>query len=309
MTSFPTEAEIDRAAAILRSGGLVAFPTETVYGLGANALSAEAVAKIYKAKGRPATSPLIVHVASVDMARTIAARWPDSASVLAKHFWPGPLTLVLPKLPIVPDSVTSGLDTVGIRVPSHPVALRLLERAGVPIAAPSANRFTKLSPTEARHVREGLGAEVDCILDGGPTQIGIESTVISLANDPPRLLRPGMITLAEIESLIGPVAKVKGDISGAHVSPGLHPKHYSPQTKLIVTTDPPAGRGIYLWWNKEHPTARALRMPADPSSYARGLYTTLHRLDEEKLEFIAVEPVPESDAWEAIRDRLKRASS
>ena len=190
------------------AGKLVAFPTETVYGLGANALDAAAVDRIFAAKGRPLTSPLIVHVDSVDMARELVTRWPAAAEILAAKHWPGPLTLVLPKQARIPDIVTAGLPTVGLRVPAHPLALELIRRAGVPIAAPSANRFGQLSPTTAEHVRKSLGDAVDLILDGGSTSVGIESAVLSLAGDRPVLLRPGVIPVTELEALIGPVESV-----------------------------------------------------------------------------------------------------
>jgi L-threonylcarbamoyladenylate synthase len=308
LTRYPTRAEIEQAARVLRSGGLVAFPTETVYGLGANALDPKAVRRIYAAKGRPPSSPLIVHVASVEMAKTIVADWPAEAARLAERFWPGPLTLVLPKLPIVPDDVTAGLPTVGVRVPAHPLALELIAAAGVPVAAPSANLFTQISPTEAEHVRRGLGSVVDIILDGGPTQVGIESTVLSLVGGRAELLRPGMITQAEIEEQIGPIGLHQPG-AGSHISPGLHPKHYSPATKLLITTDPPPGRGAYLWWRTDRAAAVRVRMPEDPALYARDLYSVLHRLDREDLEYIAVEPPPESMEWAGIWDRLRRASA
>jgi L-threonylcarbamoyladenylate synthase len=187
-----------RAASTLRAGGLVAFPTETVYGLGANALDARAVERVFDVKGRPQSSPLIVHVASIEMARSLASHWPESADKLAAAFWPGPLTLVVRKDPQIPDIVTAGLPTVGLRQPDHPVAAALISEAGVPLAAPSANRFTALSPTTAEHVLKSLGDGVDLILDGGPTRVGIESTVLSLAGPRPRLLRPGMISRDEI---------------------------------------------------------------------------------------------------------------
>ena len=307
-TNYPTRAEIERAARTLRSGGLVAFPTETVYGLGANALDPAAVRKIYAAKGRPATSPLIVHVASVEMAKTIVSEWPEPAARLAARFWPGPLTLVLPKRPSVPDEVTAGLSTVGVRVPAHRLALELIETAGIPLAAPSANLFTHISPTEAEHVRQGLGSAVEIILDAGPTQVGIESTVLSLANGSANLLRPGMVTQTEIEEVIGTVGMWKAD-AGAHASPGLHPKHYSPSTRLLITADLPPGRGAYLWWKTEQAAAVPVRMPRDPGLYAKELYSILHRLDREGLEYIAVEPLPDSVEWAGIRDRLTRASA
>src|SRR5580704_16455051 len=198
--------EVHRAAALIRAGELVAFPTETVYGLGANALDPAAVQKIYIAKGRPSSSPLIVHVDSIEMARWLAREWPEKAEKLARRFWPGPLTLVLLKKPRVPDELTAGLDTVGIRMPSNPIALALIREAGLPVAAPSANRFSELSPTTAEHVRAAMGDRVAMVLDGGRTTIGIESTVLSLAGPEAILLRPGMISQAEIEQVVGPVA-------------------------------------------------------------------------------------------------------
>src|SRR5271154_6696182 len=217
---------IKEAAQILRDGGLVAFPTETVYGLGANALDAAAVAKIYELKGRPQTSPLIVHASSIQMARALVAEWPREAEELAQRWWPGPLTLVLPKAAHIPDIVTAGLPTVGVRVPSHPLALELIEAARLPLAAPSANRFMELSPTTAAHVRAAFGDTIP-VVDGGPTLVGIESTVVSIADGKITLLRPGMIALGEIEQA---VAHEGAHPSGAHPSPGMAARHYSPRT-------------------------------------------------------------------------------
>ena len=214
--------DISRAAALIRSGELVAFPTETVYGLGANALDIRAIAKIYSAKGRPPESPLIVHVDSIAMARGLVREWPPEAGALAQRFWPGPLTLVLPKQPVIPDSVTAGLDTVGIRMPANEIALALIRAAGVPIAAPSANRFTELSATTAAHVRQSLGKHVAMILDGGRTTVGIESTVVSLAGSRAVLLRLGMVTQAEIEEVLGALDQIRKAPAGSHASPGMH---------------------------------------------------------------------------------------
>lgn len=285
------------AARVLREGGVAAFPTETVYGLGANALDAKAVARIYELKGRPSTSPLIVHVASVEMARTLVRTWPEAAERLAAKWWPGPLTLVLPKRARVPDVVTAGLDTAGIRMPAHPVALALLKEAGVPLAAPSANRFTQLSPTSAEHVKAAFGEAVP-VLDGGPCEVGIESTVVSLAGERPVLLRPGMVSREELEKILGPIEDA-APAEGAHESPGLHERHYQPRTPLFVALTPPAeGKGRYL---------RVEDLSREPAGYARRLYAELHRLDTEGLDWIAVEPPPEGPAWEGIRDRLRRA--
>jgi L-threonylcarbamoyladenylate synthase len=291
---------VERAAALIRTGKLVAFPTETVYGLGANALDAAAVARIYTAKRRPRTSPLIVHVDSVEMARALATNWPDVAETLARRYWPGPLTLVLPKRQQIPDIVTAGLPTVGLRMPAHPVALQLIRAAGVPIAAPSANRFTGLSPTTAFHVGDELA---DAVLDGGPARVGIESTVLSLV-DSPLLLRPGVIPLPEIEALIGPVAAAGDAGEGAHPSPGMHERHYSPATPLhlLRPADPlPVGRGALL--------RIGIEMPDEPLAYAAALYSTLHRLDAEGWDWIAVERPPDTPDWAGVLDRLRRAAA
>ena len=291
---------MEHAARLIRSGKLVAFPTETVYGLGANALDAAAVERIFRAKGRPFGSPLIVHVDSVEMARGLAAEWPSSADLLAEQYWPGPMTLVLPKRAIVPDIVTAGLPTVGIRVPAHPLALELIGAAGVPIAAPSANRFTELSPTAARHVDESLA---DYVLDGGPARVGIESTVLSLAG-PAMLLRAGVIPLPEIEALIGHVVVAQSPVEGPHAAPGMHARHYRPKTPLYLLgkgEQPPSGNGIRLRVGQE--------MPADAREYAAVLYETLHRLDHEGLDWIAVERPPDTPEWRGVLDRLTRAAS
>ena len=299
MTLAPTSENIARAAKFIRAGKLVAFPTETVYGLGANALDAGAVSRIFEAKKRPRTSPLIVHVASIEMAREFAAEWPDAAEALARRYWPGPLTLVLPKRACIPDIVTAGLPTAGLRMPAHPVALDLIRAAGVPIAAPSANRFTELSPTAAAHVREELA---DCVLDGGPARIGIESTVLSLAGAA-TLLRPGVIPLPEIEALIGPVSVAVEAGAGAHAAPGMHARHYRPATPLLLIGEGdavPEGRGVRL--------RIGIEMPADPLAYAAALYETLHRLDAEGWEWIAVERPPDAPEWSGVLDRLRRAA-
>jgi L-threonylcarbamoyladenylate synthase len=314
MHPVPNAAEVEAAARLLRAGRLVAFPTETVYGLGANALDSEAVARIYAVKGRPPTSPLIVHVSSIDMAQSLVTSWPEVANQLARCFWPGPLTLVLEKQPTIPAIVTAGLSTVGLRVPSHPVALALIKAAGVPLAAPSANRFTQLSPTTADHVRRSLGSDVDLILDGGPCQVGIESTVLSLAGPQPVLLRPGGISRSEIEAVIGPVTTA-GDVPAvAHPSPGMHPRHYSPRTPLLLVEDgkvPEQGKGIYLQY--KHPPVRSgiavVQMPSTPAKYAAVLYDKLHVADAGGYDWIAVDAPPETPDWEAVGDRLYRAAS
>ena len=303
--------DLDRAAALIREGRLVAFPTETVYGLGANALDERAVAAIFRAKGRPSTSPVIVHVDSPAMARGLVAEWPAAAEALTARFWPGPLTLVLPKLPAIPDIVTAGLGTVGLRMPAHPVALALIRAAGVPIAAPSANRFTGISPTRAEHVRQSLGDAVDLVLDGGPTDVGLESTVLSLAGEP-ELLRPGMVSHEAIEAVIGPVRAAHGVEQGAHRAPGMHPRHYSPRTPVVVVSPGaalPPGAGAWLWISQPRPGAKSVRMAADARGYASALYSILHSLDAESLDWIAVERPPEGGEWEAVHDRLRRMTA
>jgi L-threonylcarbamoyladenylate synthase len=297
-----TPEQLARAAQLVRDGKLVAFPTETVYGLGANALDAAAVGRIFELKGRPATSPLIVHVDSIGMAQSLVTDWPEQAAGLTKLHWPGPLTIVLPKRPIVPDGVTAGLNTVALRMPAHPVALDLIRAAGVPIAAPSANRFSQLSPTTAEHVRDAFGEAV-FILDGGPTQVGIESTVISLAGPEPVLLRPGMIAFDTIR---------RGAIAGGegHPSPGMHQRHYSPHTPLVIIDGCtlPQGRVAYLWWRQALGASKNIQMPANPGGYATVLYQTLHELDREGWDAIAVERPPADVEWAGIADRLIRAS-
>ena len=298
--------EIRKAAEIIRSGGLVVFPTETVYGLGANALDSVAIQRIYALKGRPATSPLIVHVASIEQARGLAAEWTEEAEQLAQEYWPGPLTVVVPKREIIPDAVTAGLGTVGLRMPRHEVALELLREAGVPIAAPSANRFTQLSPTTAEHVREAFGDETPFLLDGGPCEVGLESTVVAVTKDGLEVLRPGM-AFVEDASLV--TASEAGE--AAHRAPGQHKKHYSPRTRVLLVSRgklPEQGRGAYLWLERESDAAMVIRMPGKPEAYAAQFYGQLHELDREGLDWIAVEMPPETREWAAIRDRLTRAA-
>ena len=292
---------IREAAERIRAGEVVAFPTETVYGLGANALDAAAVARIYELKGRPASSPLIVHAVSIEMARTLVAEWPPVAEKLASRYWPGPLTLVLAKAAAIPDIVTAGLPTVGVRVPNHPLALALIREAGVPLAAPSANRFTGLSPTTAEHVREVFGDAVP-VLDGGPCQVGIESTVVSIASGKITLLRPGMISIDDIER----ASATRGD--AAHPAPGMHPRHYSPRTPMALSQHPdPAG--AYVWIRRPAQAAHSVQMPSAPEAYAARLYSVLHELDREGWPAIFVEPPPDTVEWAAVSDRLQRAAS
>ncbi len=296
----PTEEALDRAARLIQSGGLVAFPTETVYGLGANALDEEAIARVYAVKSRPWASPLIVHVVDEAMARSVTAEWPRVAQILAARFWPGPLTFVLKKAAVIPALVTAGLDTVGVRIPSHPVALDLIRKAGLPIAAPSANRFTQLSPTTAGHVRQSLGENVELILDGGPTQVGIESTVVSLWRDPPVVLRPGMISQTDLEAATGIRWELEANLPKIAESPGMHARHYAPRTPFYVLEPgaaKPAGRG------------KLIEMPSDPGHFAAHLYSELHLADAEGWDWIAIMKPPETSEWAGILDRLRRASA
>jgi len=307
MSSDP---DILKAAEILRSGGLVVFPTETVYGLGANALDPSAIRKIYELKGRPAASPLIVHVANIEQARELAAEWPQEAERLAREYWPGPLTLVVSKKTIIPDEVTAGLPTVGLRVPRHPLALALLHETGFPIAAPSANRFAQLSPTTAQHVREAFGDATPFLLDGGPCEVGLESTVIAVTRDGLEVLRPGMAFVEEAED---EVLEVVGSQSAgyAHRSPGQHKKHYSPRTRVLLVSRgqlPREGRGAYLWLAYNARASFKQRMPQSAEEYAAKLYAALHELDRQNFDWIAVEIPPDTPEWAPIRDRLTRAA-
>ncbi len=312
---------------MVRAGGLVVFPTETVYGLGANALDAAAVKGIFTAKGRPANNPVIVHVADVDRVREVAASWPDSAALLADRFWPGPLTLVLPRCERLPDAVTAGGPTVAVRIPAHPVALALLHAASLPIAAPSANRSTELSPTRAEHVLRGLDGRIDVLLDGGQTAGGIESTVLDLTAQPPRLLRPGLIGVAALEAIVGPVMRERALTAAAPNesqplrSPGLMPRHYAPRTPLECVEGNGAARvasllaeGRRVGWvtfsdsPNPYPEVMARRLPSDPAGYAARLYAVLHELDVAGLDRIVVTLPPHGDEWLAVRDRLQRAA-
>lgn len=321
----PSPEALDRAAAVLRDGGLVAFPTETVYGLGADALDADAVRRIFQAKRRPAHNPLIVHVADAAGAQEMVRDWPETAERAATAFWPGPLTLVLRKRPAVPDRVTAGLPTVAIRVPAHPVALALLRTAELPVAAPSANPFTGVSPTTAGHVERALGDRVDLILDGGPTTVGIESTVVDLSGERPVLLRPGMISRHELERVIGTVdVRRRRPAEGSpRPSPGMTPRHYSPEADLRLFRASERARadalarqaaargqvvGALVRTPLGSPVAHTRRMPAEPEAYARELYAALHALDAAGCDMVLVEQVPDSPEWDGIRDRLERAA-
>ncbi|RIH86054.1 L-threonylcarbamoyladenylate synthase [Calidithermus roseus] len=311
----PTPENLEKAARILRSGGLVAFPTETVYGLGANALDAEAAARIFEVKQRPTFDPLIVHVASREMLQQVAAEVSPQAEALIERFWPGPLTLVLPKAPAVPGIVTAGLPTVAARMPDHPVALELLRCAGVPVAAPSANPFGYLSPTRAEHVARMLGDRVELILDGGLTTHGVESTIV-LLGEKPTVLRYGAIPLEELEPVTGPLALSVGE-SLKPLVPGQLPQHYAPRTPIRIARPeevPTRGRKKlgYLAF-KDVPrgfgVVKVLSPTGDLREAAAHLFEALHQLDMLGLEAIYAEPVPEEGLGRAIMDRLKRAAA
>ena len=304
--------EIRKAAEILRAGGLVAFPTETVYGLGADASNAGAVARLYATKRRPADHPVIVHFGSGESAFAWAREIPRAARQLAERFWPGPLTLILKRSALAKDFVTGGQDTVGLRVPSHPVARGLLEMFQGGIAAPSANRFGLVSPTTAAHVREDLGDDVDLVLEGGPSEVGIESTIVDLSTGSALLLRPGAISREDLEQLLN--LKEAGLSSPRH-SGGLE-RHYAPRTpaRLVSTHDLDKEieklkqRVAVLAFSR--PDERVdcwLRMPRNPEGYARRLYAALRELDTAGCETILVEAPPEAPEWAAVRDRLQRA--
>lgn len=330
----PDATAIERAGAMLRAGKTVAFPTETVYGLGANALDAGAVAEIFEAKGRPVTNPLIVHIADLEQLPLVAAEFPEKAKILAETYFPGPLTLILPKTDAVPLAVTAGGPSVGVRMPAHPVARAIIRAAGVPVAAPSANRFTEISPTTAAHVQKSLGGRIAAIVDGGPTSVGIESTVLDLTTEPPTLWRAGMISRADLEALIGPVSlpesKEKTQIHPSsfilHPSPGQHFRHYAPRARVHLVghgdrerlmslfselNETPGGRAACIAVGGDTPVEGSglwLALPDDPTGYAERIYATLHNLDDAGATDIIIENVPDTPAWAGLSDRLARAS-
>ena len=318
-------------ATLLRAGEVVALPTETVYGLAANALNAAAVAKIYDIKNRPAHNPIIVHVADIAMARRCSASWPSSAAQLAKSFWPGPLSLVLPRAEIIPDIVTAGGATVGLRWPSHPFIQAVIRECGFPLAAPSANPANELSPTSATHVAKKLAGKIHLVVDGGQAQVGIESTVIDLTTQPPRVLRPGMIheefLLAALADCASRIADCESNTSPHEAlrSPGLLKKHYSPRAKLLILNwaNDAALRAqlrahtatlhIHIIAHTRIPAdagfASVSVIPHDAEAFARALYAELHRCDEAGAELIIVEALPDGPEWRAIADRLQRAAA
>jgi L-threonylcarbamoyladenylate synthase len=308
---------IERATRILRQGGLVGFPTETVYGLGADATRAGAVEAIFTAKGRPSTNPLIVHVADISVAKRYTPAWTPLAQQLAECFWPGPLTLVLPKADVICAQVTAGRATVGLRVPNHPLALELLRAFDGPVAAPSANRANHISPTTAEHVHAELGDRVALILDGGPCAVGIESTVLDLAGERPRILRPGGVSRSQIESVIGPVGLFEGavDSQTAATSPGQHARHYSPTSPAFrfdrsarhQFSNRPGCVAMVIGPVQVSSPAMVV-MPSDAKAYAAVLYQTLRGLDATGPTGLYIEMPPDTPQWTAVRDRLIRAT-
>lgn len=310
-----TAVNIKKAAAAIKRGGVVAFPTETVYGLGADGLNPEACARIFEIKGRPRFDPLILHAATAAQARKLFSRVPKGAGLLMKKFWPGPLTLVLPRAKAVPDIVTSGLGTVAVRVPANAVARALIKAAGCPVAAPSANRFGRLSPTTAQHVARQLGDGPDMILDGGRTRIGVESTIVTFFNGKPALLRPGGLPLEEIERVAGK-SSATGHSGKKPMSPGCLKKHYAPQARLELIE--PGARvkvagAAYLAF-KDRPAGKFLAVkrlsPAgDLREAAANLFKMLHELETTGARVIYAEKVPALGLGRAIMDRLRRASA
>jgi len=308
------KSDVARAAEILKAGGLVAFPTETVYGLGADASNAKAMARLYAVKRRPADHPVIIHFDSAEKAFTWAREVPAAARKLAQRFWPGPLTLILKRSALAKDFVTGGQDTVGLRVPSHPVAQELLREFSKGIAAPSANRFGLVSPTTAAHVREDLGKDVDLVLEGGPSEVGIESTILDLSGAAPLLLRPVHISRNQLEEILG--TPVREEVSDVPRHPGGLERHYAPRTPVRLVPAHALDREISELKERvavlafSRPDERVdywLRMPREPQAYAQRLYAALRELDTAGCERILVEAPPESPEWAAVRDRLTRA--
>jgi len=311
-------AALDQAVAALRRGEAVGMPTETVYGLAADASSPAAVRRIFALKGRPADHPLIVHIADAGQLDAWAREVPDAARRLAAVYWPGPLTLILHKQPGVPDEVTGGQATVGLRCPAHPMALALLRAFGGGLAAPSANRFGHISPTTAAHVREEFGEAVPVVLDGGESEVGIESTILDLSGETPRILRPGRITRAEIEAVVGHVAE--GGASDSPRASGTLEAHYAPRTPLLMLPraalqdearqqETLGKRVAVLALSELPPSLQGRALPAEPIAYAHGLYAGLRAIDALGANLLLVERPPEGPAWLAVHDRLRRSAA
>ncbi|RIV36449.1 L-threonylcarbamoyladenylate synthase [Micromonospora radicis] len=317
---MPADGDLAEAASVLRTGGLVAFPTETVYGLGANASDARAAARIFEAKARPSFDPLITHLADVADLEPLVGAVPPAVAALAARFWPGPLTLLVDRPAVIPPIVTSGLATMAVRVPDNAYARRLIAAAGVPVAAPSANRFGQLSPTRAEHVVRGLGGAVDVVLDGGPTRCGIESTIVDARGERPVVLRLGALPVEELEKVTGPVT-IRPGSSGQPVAPGALAAHYAPRTPLRL---PAAGvaatsgsvpgmlRGYLAFRDRpagDWTAVEVLSVSGDLTEAAARLFEALHRLDAAGVDEIVAEPVPETGVGRAVNDRLRRAAA
>lgn len=309
------------AGRIVKTGGLVAFPTETVYGLGCDAMNADAAAKIFEAKQRPQFDPLIVHIADRTQLNVVVKSLPLPGQRLMDAFWPGPLTLVLPKQPAIPDLVTAGLSTVAVRMPNHPVAAAFIREAGTPIAGPSANPFGYVSPTTAQHVADGLESKIDLILDGGPCPVGLESTIVSLAGPQPELLRPGSITIDQLAAVIGPILR-SSSVNEKPIAPGQLSRHYATQTQLtilasvgarpILKDDERAGLLIHSQardTDDRFAAVEVLSPTGDPREAARHLFAALRRLDSLRLDRIYAEPCKEEGLGLAIMDRLRRCAA
>ncbi len=309
------------AVRLLRAGELVAFPTETVYGLGARALDEAAIARVFEAKGRPRSHPLIAHVAGEEDARSLAAEWSARASRLAQAFWPGPLTLVVPRAAHVPAALAGGADSIAVRAPSHPIARALIAALGEPIAAPSANRYQSISPTRAEHVLKSLGDRVALVIDGGPCASGIESTVVDVRGERATVLRPGALSIAALRAVEPGVEAASRSIARqdeSRASPGMDPRHYAPRAVLrLVPRDQAAAAaakgdrsdvGFIVRNRPLSQLARVYVLPDDPVAFAAEIYAALHALDDLGVETILVEDVPADEAWAAVRDRLQRAA-
>lgn len=317
---------VEIAAAHLIAGEVVAIPTETVYGLAANALNPQAVSKIYSLKGRPSKNPIIVHVASREMIEDCTAAWPESARILAEAFWPGPLTLVLPRKQTVPDIVTAGGSTVGIRWPGHPFMQAVIRRCGFPLAAPSANLANQVSPTCAEHVLTGFGSAIPLIVDGGQCQVGIESTVVDVSVNPVRVLRPGMIHAGQIASLVPVQTEALNNADTVLKSPGQLVRHYSPKAELRMLhwrdgddlrrqleVQGLQGKKVQIVTHSNIPSGfdneSVSVIPHDAEAFARALYSELHQCDAKKVDVIVIETLPGTPEWQGIADRLQRAAA
>lgn len=314
-TKILDAADVAKAAEILRGGGTVAFPTETVYGLGANALDENAVKRIFKAKGRPSDNPLIVHIASADSVSELAAEIPEKARILMDKFWSGPLTIILKRKSCVPDVVTAGLDTVGIRMPSEPLARELIRLSGVPVAAPSANISGKPSPTTAAHVIDDMNGRADAILCGGNCGVGVESTVVDMSGEVPTILRPGGITAGQIEAVIGEVRSGRGlSESEAPKSPGMKYRHYAPSAKVVIFSDMSEVRGDNIGvmaFDRDAGNfggAAVFKLGSTPEDAAQRLFRGLRELDKLGVDTIYAPEIPSGDEWRAVKNRLYKAA-